>query len=215
MNVNVPNAHPRVKCAISSSKNKEFFWYVTKPFLILKRPKNHFKNLLEIYIVSEGKTQDKSVSLSMHRKDIDKKFYEFGKNLACCHVFQFLFGDQGPTFMLFGGDGTDCFVKKTNRDYEIEKQPLFLKKFIQQTQLATPEYLPKKAKSLHFWENRVDSPRADTVNQKMFSIFISHVFSLRYRNMIFAVSNDDSEISLAFWPDSVILTVQDVVQEMT
>ena len=28
------------------------------------------------------------------------------------------FKDQKPTFMLFGGDGTRCFAKKTNRDHE-------------------------------------------------------------------------------------------------
>ena len=48
--------------------------------------------------------------------------------------------------MLFGGDGTHCFVKKTSRNYENEKRSPFLKKFHRQLPSVTPEPVPKKAK---------------------------------------------------------------------
>ena len=41
-------------------------------------------------------------------------FYDCKKCKACCHVFKIPFKDQKPTVMLFGGDGTHCFAKKTS-----------------------------------------------------------------------------------------------------
>ena len=59
------------------------------------------------------------------------------------------FNEQKPTIMLFGGDGTHCFARKTSRDYEKEKgKPSpFLKKFLRQSQPSTTELEPKKDKS--------------------------------------------------------------------
>ena len=45
-------------------------------------------------------------------------FYDCKKCKACCHVFNIPFNDQKPKIMLFGGDGTHCFARKTSRDYE-------------------------------------------------------------------------------------------------
>ena len=56
---------------------------------------------------------------------------------AFCHVFNIPFKDQKPTIMLFGGDGTHCFAKKSGRDYEKEKSSPFLKKFLRQSQPST------------------------------------------------------------------------------
>ena len=44
---------------------------------------------------------------------------------ACYHVLNILFKEQQPTTMLFGGDGTHCFARKTSRDYEKEKPSPF------------------------------------------------------------------------------------------
>ena len=71
-------------------------------------------------------------------------FYGFKKCKACCHVLNILFKDQKPTIMLFGGDGTPCFARKTSRDYE--KPSTFLKKFLRQSQPSPSEPEPKKAK---------------------------------------------------------------------
>ena len=73
------------------------------------------------------------------------RFYDCKKCKACCHVLIIPFKDQKPTFMLFGGDGTSCFAKKSSRDYEGPSP--FLKKFLRQSQPSTSKREPKKDKS--------------------------------------------------------------------
>ena len=73
-------------------------------------------------------------------------FYDCKKCKACCHVLNIPFKDQKPTIMLFGGDGTHCFAKKSSRDYE-KKTISVLKKFLRQSQPSTSEREPKKDKS--------------------------------------------------------------------
>ena len=73
-------------------------------------------------------------------------FYDCKKCKACCHVLNIPFKDQKPTIMLFGGDGTHCFARKTSRDYEKEQPSPFLKKFLRQSQPSTSEPEPKNAK---------------------------------------------------------------------
>ena len=72
-------------------------------------------------------------------------FYDCKMCKACCHVLNIPFMDQKPTIMLFGGDGTHCFARKTRRDYE--KPSPFLKKFLRQSQPSTSEREPKRDKS--------------------------------------------------------------------
>ena len=43
-------------------------------------------------------------------------FYDCKKCKAWCHVLKIPFKDQKPT-MMFGGNGTHCFARKTSRDY--------------------------------------------------------------------------------------------------
>ena len=74
-------------------------------------------------------------------------FYDCKKCKACCHVLNIPFKDQKPTIMLFGGDGTHCFARKTSRDYEKGKPSPFWKKFLRQSQTSTSEREPKKDKS--------------------------------------------------------------------
>ena len=73
-------------------------------------------------------------------------FYDFKKCKACCNVLNIPFKEQKPTILLFGGDGTHYFARKTSRDYEKEKPSPFLKKFLRQSQLGTSESEPKKVK---------------------------------------------------------------------
>ena len=47
--------------------------------------------------------------------------------------------------MLFGGDGTQCFARKTSRHYEKEKPSPYLKKFLRQSDPSTSEPEQKKA----------------------------------------------------------------------
>ena len=65
---------------------------------------------------------------------------------ACCNVLNIPFKEQKPTIMLFGGDVTHCFARKTSRDYEKEKPSRSLKKFLRQSQTSISEPEPKKDK---------------------------------------------------------------------
>ena len=69
-------------------------------------------------------------------------FYDCERCKACFNVLNIPFKHQKPTIMLFGGDGTHCFAKKTSRDYEKGQPSPFLKKFLRQSQSLAP----KKAK---------------------------------------------------------------------
>ena len=73
-------------------------------------------------------------------------FYDYKKCKACCHILNIAFEGPKLTIMLFGGDGTHCFARKTSRDYEKEKPSPFLKKFLRQSQSSTSEPEPKKVK---------------------------------------------------------------------
>ena len=79
-------------------------------------------------------------------------FYDCKKYEACCHILNIPFQDQKPTIMMFGGAGTHCFAKKSNRDYKKEKPFPFLKKFLRQSQPSTSEREPKKDKSNPYME---------------------------------------------------------------
>ena len=48
--------------------------------------------------------------------------------------------------MLFVGDSTPCYPKKTSRDYKKEKPSTFLKTILRQSQPSTSEPEPKKVK---------------------------------------------------------------------
>ena len=52
--------------------------------------------------------------------------------------------------MLFGGDGTHCFARKTSRDNEKEERSPFLKKFLRQSQTNTSEPEPKRVEVIPF-----------------------------------------------------------------
>ena len=52
--------------------------------------------------------------------------------------------------MLFGGDGTHCFARKTSRDHKKEKPSPFLTKFLRQSDPSTSESEPKKAEVIPF-----------------------------------------------------------------
>ena len=105
--------------------------------------------------------------------------YDCRKSQACCHLLNIAFKNQKPTNMLFHGDGTHFFARKTSRNCEKEKSITFLKNFLRQSHSSTPEPEPKRQNSLHLWHNRVDSSLVDTVNQIVISIFNSYTFNLQ------------------------------------
>ena len=85
---------------------------------------------------------EKCVYLSSNKTT---SFYDCKKCKACCLVLNIPFKDQKPTIMLFGGDGTHCFARKTSSNYE--KPSPILVKFLRQSKPSTSEPVPKKDKS--------------------------------------------------------------------
>ena len=77
-------------------------------------------------------------------------FYNCKKRKACCHVLKNLFKGQKSTTMLFGGDGTHFFARKTIRDNEKEKPSPFMKRFLVQSQPSTFELETEKAEVFPF-----------------------------------------------------------------
>ena len=57
-----------------------------------------------------------------------KNFHDCKKCKGCCHVLKIPFGDQKPTIMLFGCDGTDCLnespLRKTISIFEEISPPI-------------------------------------------------------------------------------------------
>ena len=87
---------------------------------------------------------EKCVYLSTNKTT---SFYDCEKCKICCHVLKNPFRDQKTTIMLFGGDGTHYFARKTSRDYKKERPSPFLKKFLREAQPSTSKREPKKDKS--------------------------------------------------------------------
>ena len=90
---------------------------------------------------------EKCVYISTNKTTI---FYDCKKCKACCHVLSIPFKDQKSTFMLFGGDGTHCFIWKTSCDYEKEKPSPFLNKFLRDSDPSTSEPEPKRAEVISY-----------------------------------------------------------------
>ena len=90
---------------------------------------------------------EKCVYISTNKTTI---FYDYKKCKACFHVSNIPFKDQKLTIMLFGGDGTHCFARKTGRDYEKEKPSPFFRKCLHQSDPSTSEPEPKKAEIIPF-----------------------------------------------------------------
>ena len=84
---------------------------------------------------------EKCVYISINKTT---NFNDCKKCKACFDVLDIPFKDQKPTIMLFGGDGTHRFARKTSRDYKKQKPYQFLKKFLRQSQPSKSEPPLKK-----------------------------------------------------------------------
>ena len=88
---------------------------------------------METSFVLEGIVQDKFVYGHLWNENVENR-YESLQCRACSIILNIPFTDQKRTILLFGGDGTYCFVKKTSRDYETEKPSPSLEKLLRQLQ---------------------------------------------------------------------------------
>ena len=67
--------------------------------------------------VLENIVHNKRVSTFIHGKNCEN----CSECIYCktwCHVLNILFSEQKQKSNLFGGDSTNCLVRKTSRDYE-------------------------------------------------------------------------------------------------
>ena len=104
-------------------------------------------------------------------------FYDCKKCKACCSVLNVPFKDQKPTIMLFGGDGTHCFAKKSSRDHE--KPSPFLKKLLRQSQPGTSEPDQKRLKLVQLWNKRMRFLLADDLSNIFIFQIILFIFNLQ------------------------------------
>ena len=95
--------------------------------------------------------------------------------------------------MLFVADGTHCFARKASRDYGKRSHPHFWRISSASHNQAQPNQSRKRQKLSHLWQNAVDTPLVDAVDQKFILLLILNTFSLQWGNMIFSVFIDGIE----------------------
>ena len=153
-------------------------------------------------------------------------FHDYKKCRACCHVLNTPLKDHKQTIMLYVGDGTHCFAKKdelrllkrkTNSIFEETSPPVTTKHNQTWTKesgshsiygwfVSTPHWLTQLISFLKsFYSLSIPCQPVEfnqlTVNLK--------------KIMIFSVSNDGIQWTLDFDPDSVTISVSDLVQNIT
>ena len=159
-------------------------------------------------------------------EEINKSTYEWKQCKACSHVLNIPFKHQKPSVTLFGW--TYCFTKKTNLDYQKEKLSSILQHYIHQSKPSTTkaeeaniEPVPKKQRFYLIWNNRVTLLLSVLLQHKFtFLLFIqtflqltTHSFTIN--TMEFTVSNNGTQWVLDFGPDSVVLSVKDLDENLT
>ena len=125
---------------------KRWIWYPTKLLIIVPFPSSKYRKK---ELCGDNKIQETIGNLYCPTCRNEKCVYiwtnkptsycDCKKCKACFLVLNFPFKHQKPTNMLFGGDGTHCFARKTSRDYKKEKLSPFLKKFFRQSQSPAPK----------------------------------------------------------------------------
>ncbi len=88
------------------------------------------------------------------------------------------FNVQNPIILFVVGNGTYRFAKKSNCHHKKGTTFPFAKKFISQSPSSRPKPVPKKAKIIPLWLNRVDSLLVKRVNEKFNFRLIFYTFSL-------------------------------------
>ena len=105
-------------------------------------------------------------------------FYDCRKCKACCNVLNTPFRDQKPTIMLFGGDGTHCFARKTSRGYEKGKPSPFLRNFSANHNQAHPNLSQKRTNRVQIWNKPIRFLLADDLSHILIFQIILFNFNL-------------------------------------
>ena len=145
---------------------------------------------------------------------------------ACSRVLSIPFKQQKPCVTLFGW--TYCFRKKTNLDYQKEKLSPLMRKYMRQSKLsmtkaeeANIEPVPKRQRYNLIWNNPVKLILAVLLQHNFTFLFIFQTFlklttrSFTIKTMQFTVSNNGTQWTVDFGPDSVVLSVKDLDENVT
>ena len=154
---------------------------------------------------------EKRVHLSTNKRS---SIYNCKKCEACSHVQNIPFKEQKPTFMLFGGNGTNCLAKKRGMTTRKNNQLHFWRFFSANDNQAQPNVRQEKQKQFHWRHKRVGSHWLIQLTEKSFAISF-HTFRSTQSNMIISSSSDSFEWSLDFGLDSITLIVKNFVHEIT
>ena len=131
--------------------------------------------LLELCILQHR--NEKCVYISSKKMT---SFHDCKKCKACCHLFNIPFEDQKPTIMMFGGNDTHCFARKTSHDYEKEKPSPFLKKFLRQSISSKSECSSKKLNWFQIWKKLVRFQLAGDLS----NIFSFQIFFIQFQSTV-------------------------------
>ena len=82
-------------------------------------------------------------------------FYDCKNCKTCYNVMNIPFKDQKPAIILFGGDGTDCFARKTSRDYEKENPSPFWRNFSANHNQVHPNLNQKRTNRVQIWNKAI------------------------------------------------------------
>ena len=98
---------------------------------------------------------------------------------------------------------------------KIENQLVFWKIFSSNHNQVYKNLFRERQKSFRSLHKRVDSPLIYTVNQTFICLLFLYTFNLHNGSKFFSVSNDGVDWSSDFGPDSVTLTVKNLVRDKT
>ena len=156
---------------------------------------------------------------------INKRTNQCKQYKACSHVLNFPRKDQKPCVTLFGW--TYYFTKKTKSDYEKEELSPLRPQYTLQSKLSTTkaeeaktEPVPKRQRFHREGNNRVTLLLSVLLQHKFTFFFIFQIFlqittrSFTINAMQFTVSNNGTQWSLDFDPNSVVLSVKDLDENL-
>ena len=184
-------------------------WSLAEAFLLLKSWKSQFKMLLEMSFVQHAQT--KNVFSFQPTKVAHSATVKSTELAVICWIFHLRTKNWHLYSLVLM-----VHIVFQKRQVVTKKSKIGLQLWGRWSANHHQAHLnlnQNRQKSFLSGHNRVDSPLVDTVIQKFSSIVFLYTFSPQKRNKIFSVSNDGFEYCLESGPDSVDVTVNDLVQE--
>ena len=132
--INVLNDRPSVRSALFFLRNKRMVFLECDRGIFFEQTQKSIQNVIGVVFFLGGFCSRPKI-VNVHEWETNEEnCYECLQCKSCCHVLSMPFEYQKPESLVFGGNATYCFVKKTSRDYGDEKICHFLKTFHHQSQ---------------------------------------------------------------------------------